>query len=72
MKTRKWKLEDKIKKLNEIRAMHHRRFEEIERKYRSGEIAEKTFEKYKMRYEKKKDNIRRKIHRLEEKLSANR
>lgn len=68
--TKKEKIEEKIKKMNEIRAMYHRRFEEIEKKYKTGALSEKDFEKHKQKYEKRKEKIRQKIHLLEEKLAA--
>ena len=62
------KIEEKIKDLNAFRAVYHREFEIIEKKYFEGEISEEEFEKHKAGYEKKRGQIRGKIHILEEKL----
>ncbi len=62
------KIEDKIKDLNSMRAMYHRDFEEFEKKYNEKEIPKEQLEKHKIIYEKKREKIRIKIHRLEEKL----
>ena len=52
--SKKDNIEDKIKDLNEMRAVYHRDLEE--------------FEKHKINYEKKKEKIRNKVKKLEEKL----
>lgn len=66
--SKKDKIEDKIKDLNEIRAVYHRDLEEFERQYEEQEISKKKFEKHKINYEKKREKIRKEIHILEEKL----
>jgi len=70
--SKKDKIEDKIKDLNEMRAVYHRNLEEFEKKYKENEISKEELEKHKINYENKKQKIRIKIHRLEEKLIANR
>jgi len=70
--SKKDKIEDKIKDLNEMRAVYHRNLEEFEKKYKENEISKEELEKHKINYENKKEKIRIKIHRLEEKLIANR
>jgi chromosome segregation ATPase len=62
------KIENKIKDLNEIRAIYHRDLEEFERQYNEKEISTKQFEKHKIDYDKKREKIRKEIHILEEKL----
>jgi predicted ribosome quality control (RQC) complex YloA/Tae2 family protein len=62
------KIKDKIKELNAVRAMYHRDFEEYEQKYYDHNISREAFEKQKRKYEKQRETIRRKIHKLEEKL----
>jgi hypothetical protein len=66
----KEKIQDEIKELNAIRAMYHREFELIEERYHRHEISEKDLEKHKIKYEKKKEKIRVKIHNLETKLGS--
>jgi hypothetical protein len=63
----KEKIESEIKKLNAIRAMFHRDFKEIEKKYNKKEIISKNFEKIKRKYESKSEKIKIKIRKLEEK-----
>ena len=70
--SKKDKIEDKIKDLNEMRAVYHRNLEEFEKKYKENEISKEELEKHKINYENKKQKIRIKINRLEEKLIANR
>ena len=70
--SKKDKIEDKIKDLNEMRAVYHRNLEEFEKKYKENEISKEELEKHKINYENKKQKIRIKIHRLEEKLITNR
>ncbi len=70
MRNKREKLEEKIKELNEIRAMYHRRFKDIEEKWKDGEISEDTYNKHKEKYEKQKEKIKNKIHILEEKLAS--
>jgi chromosome segregation ATPase len=62
------KIENKIKDLNEIRAIYHRNLEEFERQYNEKKISTKHFEKHKIDYDKKREKIRKEIHILEEKL----
>jgi hypothetical protein len=66
--SKKDNIEDKIKDLNEMRAVYHRDLEEFEKKYKEKEISNEEFEKHKINYEKKKEKIRNKVHKLEEKL----
>ena len=66
----KEKIQDEIKELNAIRAMYHREFELFEDRYHRNEISEKDLEKHKIKYEKKKEKIRVKIHKLEVKLGS--
>lgn len=66
--SKKEKIEDKIKDLNEMRAVYHRDLEEFEKQHKENEISEEELEKHKINYENKKEKIRIKIHRLEEKL----
>ena len=68
MKKKREKIEEKIKKLNETRAMYHHRLNEAEKKWKNGEISSDVFDKHKKKYEKYRNKIRRKIHLLEEKL----
>ena len=70
--SKKDKIEDKIKDLNEMRAVYHRDLERFEKKYDENEISKEELEKHKINYENKKQKIRIKIHRLEEKLITNR
>ena len=70
--SKKDKIEDKINDLNQMRAVYHRNLEEFEKKYKENEISKEELEKHKINYENKKQKIRIKIHRLEEKLIANR
>ena len=65
---KKDKIENKIKDLNEIRAMYHKDFVEFEDKYKEKEISKEELEKHKINYEQKREKIRNKIHSLEEKL----
>jgi hypothetical protein len=62
------KIESEIKELNAIRAMHQRDFREIEKKFNSKEISDKTFEKHKRKYDSRIEKIRGKIRKLEEKI----
>jgi len=64
----KGKIEDKIKDLNEIRAIYHRDLEGFENKYKEKEISKEKFEKNRINYEKKREKIRKKINKLERKL----
>jgi chromosome segregation ATPase len=66
--SKKDKIEDKIKDLNEMRAVYHRDLEEFERRYKEKEISKEELEKHKINYEEKREKIRNKIHSLEEKL----
>jgi hypothetical protein len=61
------KIESEIKKLNSIRAMYHRDFKDIEKRYQNREISDKNFEKYKSRYDSRIEKIKEKIRKLEEK-----
>ena len=70
--SKKDKIEDKINDLNQMRAVYHRNLEEFEKKYKENEISKEELEKHKINYENKKQKIRIKIHRLEEKLITNR
>lgn len=63
----KKKIESEIKELNAIRAMRHRDFKEIEKKYNKKEISDKTFEKLKRKYDSRVEKIKGKIRKLEEK-----
>ena len=64
----KSKIETKIKDLNEIRAIYHRDFEEIEQQFYEKKLSEKQFEKHKIHFKKKKEKLREEIRKLEEKL----
>ena len=66
--SKKIKIEDKIKDLNEIRAVYHRDFEGIEQQFYEKKLSEKQFEKHKIHFEKKKEKLREEIRKLEEKL----
>ena len=70
--SKKDKIENKIKDLNQMRAVYHRDLEGFEKKYKENEISKEELEKHKINYENKKQKIRIKINRLEEKLIANR
>lgn len=59
------KVEQKIKDLNEIRGIYQRDFQEIKKRYDEGDVSEAYFLKKKMKYEKKLDKIKDKIHKLE-------
>jgi len=61
------KIEKEIKELNAIRALHHRDFNEIEKRYNRKEISDKTFEKHKQKYDSRLEKIKSKIRKLEEK-----
>jgi hypothetical protein len=63
----KEKIESEIKELNAIRAMHHRDFKEIEKRYNKKLISDKNFGKQKRKYNSKIEKIKEKIRRLEEK-----
>ena len=63
----KGKIESEIKKLNAIRAMRHRDFNEIEKRYDRKEISDKSFEKHKQKYDSRIEKIKIKIRKLEEK-----
>ena len=60
-------IENDIKKLNAIKAMRHRDFNEIEKRYDRKEISNKNFEKHKRKYDSRIEKIKEKIRRLEEK-----
>ena len=64
----KSKIEDKIKDLNEIRAIYHRDFDEIEQQFYEKKLSNKQYDKHKIHFEKKKEKLRKEIHKLEEKL----
>jgi len=59
------KIDRKIKDLNEIRSIYKRDFGEIEKRYKNGEVSEDYFAKKKSKYDKKFEDIRKKIHNLE-------
>ena len=61
------KIECEIKELNAIRAMRHRDFKEIEKRYNRKEISDKNFEKQKRKYDSRVEKIKGKIRKLEEK-----
>lgn len=61
------KNESEIKELNAIRAMRHRDFKEIEKRYNRREISDKTYEKLKRKYDSRIEKIKEKIRKLEEK-----
>ena len=63
----KEKIESEIKEFNAIRAMHHRDFKEIEKRYNKKEISDKNFEKQKRKYDSRIEKIKGKIRKLEEK-----
>jgi len=63
----KEKIESEIKELNAIRAMRHREFNEIEKRYDRKEISDKSFEKHKQKYDSRLEKIKDKIRKLEEK-----
>jgi len=63
----KEKIESEIKELNAIRAMRHRDFNEIEKRYDRKEISDKSFEKHKQKYDSRIKKIKDKIRKLEEK-----
>jgi len=63
----KEKIESEIKELNAIRAMRHRDFKEIEKRYNRKEISDKTYEKHKRKYDSRIEKIKDKIRKLEEK-----
>lgn len=63
------KVDQKIKNLNQIRKMYIRDFEEIESKYKKGDITEGKYNKHKEKFEKRKEKIRKQIHELEMKMS---
>ena len=63
----KEKIESEIKELNAIRAMRHRDFNEIEKRYDRKEISDKSFEKHKQKYDSRLEKIKDKIRKLEEK-----
>jgi len=63
----KEKIESEIKELNAIRAMRHRDFNEIEKRYDRKEISDKSFEKHKQKYDSRIEKIKDKIRKLEEK-----
>ena len=62
------KIDRKIKNLNQIRKMYIRDFEELEKQYKNGGISKERFEKHQMKFEKRKEKIRQKIHALEQKM----
>ncbi len=62
------KIMNEIKDLNSIRAVYHRELEEIEQQYREKKISKEKLEKHKDNYNKRKEKIRDKIHKLEEQL----
>jgi len=64
---KKEKIESEIKELNAIRAMRHRDFNEIEKRYDRKEISDKSFEKHKQKYDSRLEKIKDKIRKLEEK-----
>ena len=68
----KEKIESEIKELNAMRAMHHRDFNEIEKRYDRKEISDKIFEKHKRKYDSKIGKIKEKIRKFEEKNDRNR
>ena len=61
------KIESEIKLLNEVRAMRHRDFKVIEKRHLRKEISDKTFERYKRKYDSRVEKIKMKIRKLEEK-----
>ena len=63
----KEKSENEIKELNAIRAMYHRDFKEIEKRYNKKEISDKRFEKHKQKYDSRIEKIKGKIRKFEEK-----
>ena len=63
----KEKIESEIKELNAFRAIHHRDFKEIEKRYNKKEISDKNFEKQKRKYASRIEKIKGKIRKLEEK-----
>jgi hypothetical protein len=65
----KKKIEDKIKDLNEIRAIYNRNFEEFEQQYYEKKISKEDFEKHNQKYKKQHEKIRKKIQALETKLN---
>ena len=65
-------IENKIKELNAIRAMFHRDFIEIERRFNKKEISDRIFEKHKRKYDSKIGKIKEKIRKFEEKNERNR
>ena len=62
----KEKIESEIKELNAIRAMRHRDFNEIEKRYDRKEISDKSFEKHRQKYDSRIEIIKDKIRKLEE------
>ena len=60
-------IENKIKELNAIRAMYHRDFIEIEKKFNRNEISNKTYEKHKRKYDSKIGKVENKFRKLENK-----
>jgi hypothetical protein len=61
----KEKIESEIKELNAIRAMHHRDFNEIEKRHNKKEISDKSFEKHKQKYDSRIEKIKGKLRKLE-------
>jgi uncharacterized protein YPO0396 len=66
--SKKDKIENKIKDLNEMRAVYHRNLEEFEKQYKENEMSKEELDKHNIKYEKKREKIRKKIHTLNEKL----
>ena len=58
MMDKKKKIESKIKKLNAVRAIYQRDFEEIERKYKENEISKEDFERKKKKHEMKMEKLK--------------
>ncbi|MBU0496678.1 MAG: hypothetical protein KKC68_06975 [Candidatus Thermoplasmatota archaeon] len=66
---KKEKIEDKLKELNAIRAMHHRDLERFEQQYHAKKISKEDFEKHNKKYTEQREKIRKKIQNLETKLT---
>jgi hypothetical protein len=62
------KIDSEIKDLNSTRAMYHKEFMSVEKKYHDKKISKKDYEKYKRKYELKNEKIKSKIRLLEEKM----
>ena len=66
---KKKKIENKIKKINAVRAIYQRDFEEIEKRYKENEISKKEFEKKKKKHLARMEKFKEKIRNLDEELS---